>query len=317
MKIAITGISGYMGGLLTHRLLSNSSVESILGIDIKQPNIEHQKFSFLNCDIRDKALVHALKGYDTVVHLAFIVQEIKDKKLIYDINLNGTKNVLDACEKNKPRKLIVASSVAAYGCVKRDYVITEESPLQGNKASYYSDTKRIVEGMLDEFEKNNSKIIITRMRPSIFCGKHINNFFRDIVKFPIITYVTGNPYGFPIVYENDVADAFYTVTVEDHHGAFNIHTGSLTVKRTSELLNKKAIGISFRPSKILADIGFKLNIMSFSSHWVELARYPFEISTEKAKKILHFKPTKTAEEAFIEMVESLNIKPSLSSKAQA
>ncbi|MCL4468566.1 MAG: NAD-dependent epimerase/dehydratase family protein [Deltaproteobacteria bacterium] len=305
MKVGITGISGYLGTLLTKSLVHSDAVESITGIDLKEPLFQHKKLAFVRCDVRDSALGNALKGCDTIVHLTFIVQEIKDKKLTYDINLNGTKNLLASCEENKPGKLVIASSVAAYGCVDRDYTITEDSPLQGNKASYYSDTKRIVEGMLDEFERKNPTMILTRMRPSIFCGKNVNNFFADVVKFPVITYVRGNTYGLPLVYEGDVSSAFYTAIIEDHPGAFNIHTGALTIKRMSEILDKKAIGIPYRIAKVLADLNFKLGIMSFSSHWVELGRYPMNISNAKAEKDLHWRPTKTAEEAFIEMVDSL------------
>jgi UDP-glucose 4-epimerase len=307
MNIGITGISGYLGGLLAKSLVESDAVESITGIDLKEPLFKHKKIKFVRCDVRDKTLEKALTGCDTVVHLTFIVQEIKDKKLTYDINLNGTKNLLAACGKNNPRKIVVASSVAAYGCVDRNYTITEDSPLQGNKGSYYSDTKRIVEGMLDDFEKKNPKTILTRMRPSIFCGKNVNNFFIDVVKFPVITYVRGNSYGLPLVYEGDVSSAFYTAVLEDHPGAFNIHSGALTIKRMSEILNKRAVGIPYGIAKILADLNFKLGIMRFSSHWVELGRYPMNISSEKAEKNLHWKPTKTAEEAFLEMVESLKV----------
>lgn len=305
MRIAITGISGYLGGLLAQSLVTNTAVESITGIDLREPAFKHPTIKFVRCDVRDKELVRALEGCDTVVHLTFIVQEIKDKKLTYDINLSGTKNLLDACGTIKPRKLVIASSVAAYGCVQRDSVITEESPLQGNAASYYSDTKRIVEGMLDEFEKKNPGIIVTRMRPSIFCGKHVNNFFIDTVKLPVIIYVKGNPYGLPLVYEGDVADAFYTAIVEDHPGAFNLHAGMLSVGRMSEILGKKTIGMPYGLARIIADIGFRLGVTKFSGHWVELGRYPMNISSEKAEKVLHWKRTKTAEEAFIEMVDSL------------
>ncbi len=308
MRIAVTGISGYLGGLLAQSLVTNNAVESITGIDLREPVFRHDKIKFVRCDIRGHALAQALEGCDTVVHLTFIVQEIRDKKLTYDINLNGTKNLLDACSVSKIRKLVIASSVAAYGCVKRDYVITEDSPLEGNAASYYSDTKRIVEGMLDDFEKKNPGIIVTRMRPSIFCGSHVNNFFIDTVRLPVITYVKGNPYGLPLVYEGDVADAFYTAIVEDHPGAFNLHAGMLTVGRMSEILGKKSVGMPYRIARVVADIGFWTGLTKFSSHWVELGRYPMNISSARAEKVLHWKRTKTAEQAFLEMVESFGIR---------
>lgn len=305
MKIGITGISGYLGTLLSRKLVENADVESVTGIDLKEPRFKHAKIRFVQCDVRDRALAEALKGCDTVVHLTFVVQEIRDKKLTYDINLNGTKNLLDACGVNRPGKLVVASSVAAYGCVDRKEPITEDSELRGNKDCYYSDTKRIVEGMLDEFQKKNPDMIVTRMRPSIFCGRNVNNFFVDTIKLPVIMYVKGNPYGLPLVYEGDVADAFYTVIVEDHPGAFNIHAGMLTVKRTSEILGKKTLGMPFGIARIIADIGFRLGITKFSGDWVELGRYPMIMDASKAGRDLHWKPTKNAEQAFIELVDSL------------
>ncbi len=307
-RVAITGISGYLGTLLSRLLVENKEVESITGIDLKEPSFKHDKIRFVKCDIRDRMLLEAIKGCGTVVHLTFVVQELRDKKLIYDINLNGTKNLLDACMINKPGKLVIASSVAAYGSVKRNSIITEDSELQGNRSSYYSDTKRIVEGMLDEFEKKNPEMIITRIRPSIFCGKNVNNFLRDVVKSPIITYIRGNPYGMPLVYEGDVAEAFYTAVIEDHHGAFNIHAGFLSVHRLSEVLGKRVVGIPYRLAKILADLNFRLGISKFSSHWVELARYPMNISIAKAEKVLHWKPAKTPEQAFVEMMNSVKNK---------
>ncbi|MCL5276589.1 MAG: NAD-dependent epimerase/dehydratase family protein [Deltaproteobacteria bacterium] len=305
MRIGITGISGYLGTLLSRRLVESGAVESVTGVDLREPSFRHEKIRFVKCDIRDSTLARALEGCDTVVHLTFVVQEIRDKGLTYDINLNGTKNLLGACDTNRPRKLVVASSVAAYGCVPRSGAITEDSDLRGNRGSYYSDTKRIVEGMLDDFEKENQGMVVTRMRPSIFCGRNVNNFFMDAVRLPVVTYIRGNPYGLPLVYEGDVAGAFYTVIMEDHPGAFNIHTGSLTIKRMSEILGKRAIGIPYRLAKAIAALGFWIGITKFSGHWVELGRYPMDISAEKARRVLNWKPTKTPEQAFVEMVDSL------------
>ncbi len=305
MKVGITGIAGYLGTLLSRQLVRERTIESVTGIDLREPSFRHEKIRFVKCDIRDHALAPALAGCDTIVHLTFVVQEIRDKKLIYDISLNGTKNLLGACGAIMPRKLVVASSVAAYGCVQRSGAITEDTELRGNKGSYYADTKRRVEGMLDDFEKSNPGIIVTRMRPSIFCGRNINNFFKDTVRLPVITYVRGNTYGLPLVYEGDVAGAFCTVILEDHPGAFNIHAGSLTVQRMSKILGKRTIGLPYRLARTIADLGFGLGIMRFSSHWVELARYPMDIRAEKAERELHWRPTKTPEQAFVEMLDSL------------
>jgi len=254
-------------------------------------------------DIRDPALTTALKGSDTAVHLAFIVQEIRDKKLTYDINVNGTKNFLNACRENKIRKILVASSIAAYGSVPRNKPITEDTPLQGNISSYYSYTKMLVEEMLDEYEKENPDLLVTRLRPSVVIGKNINNPFKRILHLKTIYYVKGND-TVPVVYEGDVVDAFYKGIVEDHPGKFIIHGGNLSLLWVANILRIKAKPIPYPILRIASDIAFFLGISPFSSHWVELARYPFELCTEKAKRELGWSPTKTPEEAFLEMMEA-------------
>lgn len=304
MKVFITGISGYIGSLLFPFLSTDSSIQEIIGIDLKEPEFNHRKLRFIKCDVRSLTLSEVMKGCDVGVHLAFIVQEIRNKKLIYEINIHGTKNFLDACIKNKIRKVVIASSVAAYGCHPRSYIITEEAPLLGNRSSYYSDTKRKVEEMLDEFERENRNTIVTRIRPSILCGKNTSNFFRDILTFPVVMCINTNKEGLPLVWEMDVARVFYKVIVEDHPGAFNIHAGNLSPYKIAEKTGKRIIVMPYPLARILISIGYFSGILRFSKHWLELGRYPFHISTEKARRILGWQPTKNAEEAFDEMLTS-------------
>lgn len=304
MKILITGISGYVGKILLPLLLQDKDIELIVGLDITPPDYISDKLAFFKEDVRNPEIVKYFHDIDIVVHLAFIVTEIKNKKLIYDINVNGTKNVLKSLKDSKVRKLVVASSVCAYGS-HRDHpkIITENTPLRGNKNSYYSHTKLIVEETLDNFEKENeSNIIVTRLRPSILCGANINNFFLDILTYKVLIHTKGNREGLPIVHEDDVAEAFYLAIKKDISGTFNITAENLSVKNISEILNIPSLGISYYILKILVDISYKLGITSFSSHWVVLSRYPVNFSNKKAKEILGWQPKYTSIEAFKEMV---------------
>lgn len=302
MKVITTGSSGYLGTILTKKLIEENSIESVTGIDLKAPSVAHNKFKFFRCDIREKKLFELLTNADVAVHFAFIVQEIRNKKLIYDINVNGTRNFFNACEKNMVKKIVVASSIAAYGSVKRNCIITEETPLEGNSSSYYSHTKKIVEDMLDEFERRNPDVIVTRLRPSILIGKNINNPLRKIVNAPVLYHIKGND-TIPVVYEEDVADAFCRVIVNDHPGVFNIHGGELPLKLIAQTLGIKTKPVPFTLGKMIINIAYLLGITSFSGHWVELSRYPFILSNKKAREELGWIPSKTPNEAFMEMLK--------------
>jgi UDP-glucose 4-epimerase len=303
MKILITGISGYAGGRLLPLLLKDGDIESVVGLDVKAPGIEHEKLSFFKADVRSPEIAAYFKGVDVVVHLAFIVAEIKDKKLIYDINVNGTRNVLKAAGAAGVRKFVAASSVSAYGShPDTPKVITEESPLRGNRQSYYAHTKLLAEKALDEFEKEHGRVIVTRLRPSIFCGAAGDTFFRETTKYKVLFYIRENSAGLPVVHEDDVAEAFYLAVKKDAPGAFNISAGNLSAREMSGILKIPAVGIPYAIIKPVVDIGYTLGVSSFSSHWVVIGRYPFEVSCEKAKKVLGWAPKHTPAEAYSEMV---------------
>ncbi|MEW3498731.1 NAD-dependent epimerase/dehydratase family protein, partial [Pseudomonas aeruginosa] len=71
-------------------------------------------------DVRDQqVLEQALSGYDTVVLLAAEQRDdVSPTSLYYDVNVQGTRNVLAAMEKNDVKNIIFTSSVAVYGLNK-------------------------------------------------------------------------------------------------------------------------------------------------------------------------------------------------------
>ena len=163
MKIAVTGAAGYIGQLLIERLAARPEVDKITAIDLHRPARMPAKVEFHSCDIRDRKLVKLLEGADVIIHLAFIVAPIHDLQATYSINVGGSRNLLAAAEAVQPEKLIVASSVAAYGIQPPSVdIITEDTPLRGDSSSYYLHSKRLVEEHLDVFEKRNPQIVLTR-----------------------------------------------------------------------------------------------------------------------------------------------------------
>ena len=131
----ITGGGGFIGSSFAEFLLKKGhSVTSFDNFNdfydpkIKQQNIkrlsQYGGFESINGDIRDAdTLNKALnRGYDIVIHLAAMAgvrPSIEDPKLYYDVNINGTFNLLDGCSRNKPKKIVLASSSSVYGNNKK------------------------------------------------------------------------------------------------------------------------------------------------------------------------------------------------------
>jgi len=135
-KVLITGAAGFIGSSLADDLLAKGF--SIMGIDnfdsfytrdIKETNIsnalKHNLYSFQEGDIRDmKFLDSCFSGFrpDIIIHLAAkagVRPSIKDPASYYDVNVNGTLNLLEAMRRNKIGRMLFASSSSVYGNNKK------------------------------------------------------------------------------------------------------------------------------------------------------------------------------------------------------
>src|SRR5919199_6325665 len=99
MRYVITGGSGYIGSRLIERLVERDDVERGVIADIRPPRSFRPKVEFAKLDVRDAAGVRALlerERPDALVHLAFVLNPMRDEYAMYDIDVGGTHNVLGA-----------------------------------------------------------------------------------------------------------------------------------------------------------------------------------------------------------------------------
>lgn len=295
MKVAITGISSYLASAIVPLLEIDGTINEILGIDIVEPKypIPLHKVVFKKCDVRDPKLAEYLKGYDALLHLAFIVSPLKNSKEMYSINVDGSKNVFNCAISAGIKKIIHASSVAAYGAFPENPVpITEDYPIRAMPSKfYYNETKFLVEKYLDELEQKFPNIIITRIRPHIFLGPNINNLFRNSFKGK-------KSFGFfpdslsQYVWVDDVAQAFYLALIKDAPGAFNIGGDNpLPSVELAKCLNKKYVKIPYKLALFVVEFIYRTHInRKADPGWLRCARYPIIVDSSKAKKMLGWAP---------------------------
>jgi len=170
MKVLVTGGAGFIGKYLVRSLLengdsvtifdnfSNSTKDSVSSlVDIGAKIIEGDIVKPLD-------ILNAVKDQDTVIHLAAkisVSESIRNPSETFHVNVDGTRNVLVACEKNHVKKLVVSSSAAVYGEGLPDVRITEET--KTNPISPYGESKVKMEQEIREFaSKHDIDCIILR-----------------------------------------------------------------------------------------------------------------------------------------------------------
>lgn len=310
MKIAITGISSYLASEILPLLENDDTISEILGLDIIQRDYYSSKVIFKKRDVRDPQLEEDLKGYDAILHLAFIVNPLKNKKEIYSINIEGSTNVFNCAIKAGIKKIVHASSVAAYGAFPDNPIpiIEDFSIRKMKKTFYYHDTKYAVEKIMDELEEKHPNIIFTRIRPHVFLGKGIENFFKNFFKGDTVFGLSSDNL-WQFVYVTDVAKMFYLALIKDAPGAFNCGGDNpISIRDMGKKLNKKVKNIPYQPTLGILVALQKLRIIKKDlAGWVRTSRYPIIVDSTKAKNILGWKPEfdtlGTVKQMFIDLKE--------------
>lgn len=152
MDTAITGASGHIGGVLVRailkqgrsvRVLARSDRRALKGLDTE----------IVDGDVTDPdSLMKLFEGVHTVFHLAARISILgSEGGQVEKINIDGTRNVIDACRRSGVRRLVHFSSIHAFSAYPADSVIDESRELaSGNKEFCYDRTKAISQKMVRE-----------------------------------------------------------------------------------------------------------------------------------------------------------------------
>jgi dihydroflavonol-4-reductase len=168
--IAITGASGLLGKFIIKRLVEEKlNVIAISRLPVQlSDEFSSNLVSHRAADITDPvALEDALKEATCVIHAAaFVSLNPRAQKKMFDTNVNGTKNVVDACLRLGIPKLIHISSVAAIGKPKGLKNITEESKwIAGSFNSIYAESKYLSE--VEVYRGAEEGLSISIVNPSV------------------------------------------------------------------------------------------------------------------------------------------------------
>ena len=156
MNVLLTGGSGYLGSILSRKLITKGHHVRILdnflfGRNSIKDIENNKKLEIIEGDIRDLSIVgKSLKNIDSVIHLASIVgtQSAElDPKTSIEINFMATRNIAELCKIYKIKQFIFASTCSVYGA-QPDQLIAENSevnPLDSYGQSKFQSERAILQ----------------------------------------------------------------------------------------------------------------------------------------------------------------------------
>ncbi|MEJ2058335.1 MAG: NAD-dependent epimerase/dehydratase family protein [Desulfofustis sp.] len=169
MKILVTGGTGFTGKALVRRLLDDG--HQVVALDfqegLKTEELRDWGAEVVIGTVTDKEVVdRCMQGVEIVHHLAAAFRQLNVPNSYYwDVNVQGTKNVLEAALRESVKKFVYCSTCGVHGNVENPPG-NEDSPI--NAADYYQQTKYEAEPIVKEYQHKGLETTI--LRPAAIYG---------------------------------------------------------------------------------------------------------------------------------------------------
>jgi UDP-glucose 4-epimerase len=326
LKVAVTGPTGEIGQAVVGALERSPQVGEILGMARRPFDPRERgwkKVVYRRGDVLDRRKVTRLvEEADVVIHLAFMI--MGSARASRRVNLDGSRNVFEAAAQARVKRLIYASSVAAYGFHRDNpQPLTEDVPARGTSAHYYSAQKAEVEEVLaDSLHGTRTRAYV--FRPCIVAGPQAPLLIdslpytqvSDRLPGPVRSLLDGLPIlrpvlpdpgvPFQLVHHDDVATALRAaVTGHGRPGVYNLAgAGEMSVKALAGELGWYSIPVPELAVDAAAEMVARLGFLPAQAQWIAAFREPVIMSTAKARKELGWRPRHNALDTLRETIRA-------------
>ena len=305
MRYLITGGSGYIGSRLVDLLGRRDDTEKMVICDVAPPKGYRPKTEYERIDVRDRQAVRSVIERvrpDVLVHLAFILNPSHDERFAYDVDVNGTHNVLEAAEHAGTRQLLVTTSGVAYGAFPDNPVpLTEDDPVRGVAGFSYARDKTESDRLCQLWAARHADRVMTIVRPCIVFGPNVDNYLvRLWTKQPFAVDIGGTiDRDIQFVHEDDVVEGIAGLLLGRHGGAYNVAgDGLMTNRECAELIGSQIRKLPLRVYRGLAKTMWRLRQAEAPPGAIDFALYSWLLSNEKLKRTTGWAPKYSSRETF-------------------
>ena len=308
IKSLVTGGAGYFGDLLTRKLLERGYFVRIL--DINLPADVYSGTEVVQADIRDPdRVLSACEGIDVVFHNAAQVAIAINKALLWSVNRDGTKNLLESCARHAVKKVIYTSSSAVYGIPKTNPV-SEEASLA--PVEEYGRAKLAGETLCRESSRKGLDVSI--VRPCTIMGHGRLGIFQILFEWihqgKNIPVLNDGKNTYQFIHADDLAEACIQASALKGSDVFNCGAARFGTMREAlqHLCNYAGTGSKVKslpmwPMVVAMNLSAALGISPLSAYHASMYGRSFYFDIAKARTRLGWSPRYSNNEMLVESYE--------------
>jgi nucleoside-diphosphate-sugar epimerase len=162
MKIMLTGATGYLGRTIALKAAeANHRIHALVRTTSGASVPHHENIEYFKGDLSDmNVLKAAMHGCDAVIHCAAIAKMwTRERELMYKVNVEGTRNILQAAMETNIAKVVVTSSCSVLGPSAGEEV-NESTPRLNSMSTDYEISKFLAEELCRQYSRKGLHTVI-------------------------------------------------------------------------------------------------------------------------------------------------------------
>ncbi len=243
----VTGLATYWGARLAQALEGFEQIETIIGVDSREPTRELERTEFVKVSNQHSLIQRIVRAaeIDTVIDTRLIVNSLAaPTRETHENNVIGTMNILAACtgSDSPVRKFVFKSSTQFYGSEQDDPAFFTERMGRPHRPGTLLERDILeAEQAVADFADKRPEVTVTTLRCANVLGPDVDTSFTRMFSLPLVPMVLGFDPRLQFIHEDDIVHALEHAAINEIPGTFNVAAdGVLALSEAISLVGKRA-----------------------------------------------------------------------------
>ena len=291
-RILITGASGGLATIVCQKLKNK---HELIGVDPRPASTKNPfPGKFYSFDYRQRKTADLFRQYqfDAIIHLGRVpISSDMRKSTRFNVNVLGTRSILDLALKNQIKNIVVMSTFHVYGAHQHNHLyITEDDPLLASHTFPEIADAVELDNVSVAFSLRNPQINTVILRPANIIGTKINNQISRFLRSKVCPILMGYDPMQQFIHESDIAQAVELALSAKKSGIYNVAgEGVIPFSHAIEISGSTPLPI---PSFLGGFTAETLKLMGFyvPKHLLDFFKFPTVISDKSFRKDFGYQP---------------------------